>query len=230
MGGGYDCDSGRRSSSLSPTVWPVASAGRYGPRKLSLIERIRLPRAAGEDQLAPPVQPVQHGLLLRDRQHVGRQPVPDHVTDRRPGQRMGRERRLVRLHRQDQPVIALAIEVRGPRARPRSGSSAAIRFHAANWFVASLLRIRTSIWCGSSVVRIACQLASRRSAPGRTRSSVHSLGMRVEQHLLGQRPPLLLHQPRIPAVDHLERHPRQRHGIASRRTPRSRRRWPSSPA
>ena len=61
---------------------------------------------------------------------------------------MGREGRLVRIHRQDQPVISQLLDVAAVAARPSDGIVAAIRFQAANLVVASLLRIRTSIWCG----------------------------------------------------------------------------------
>ena len=82
-----------------------------------------------------------------------------------------------------------------------------IRFHAANLFVASLLRTSTSIWWGGRVVKVACQLASGRNASGRTISTVNSLGTWPfadgNHHLKIQVGSLFLQEPSLAAIIHL---------------------------
>ncbi len=77
------------------------------------------------------MEPVDQRVLLADAERFGGHPIPDHMTDRRPGHRMGREQWLLGILRKNHPVVALLVEgervvsssgerQRGPELRPAS--------------------------------------------------------------------------------------------------------------
>ena len=160
-----------------------------------------------DDQLTSPVEPVEHGFLLERIQVVWRHAVPDDVADRRPGQRMRRDERLVGLERQDQPIVTGLVESRRVFPIDRVGKERLIPVPGVVGVVGFLGEDQDEHLMRKERANDHWRRFVGPDRVGSGELEEQLLGDHGKQHLHADPSLLGLEEPRVPTEDDLLRHP-----------------------